>query len=193
MTDQPRLATIEPFDSHLHDVIVLPRTVHFDPRGFLIETLRSDDASVAGDRFAMSYTSVTVPGERRDIDRWHVHHHQEDRFVVPLGEMILALYDPRPLSPTRGRIEAIRMAGAPVHQPASPAGKRDLATAMVTIPREVYHCIGNLHREEPFLLQNYPTALYNAADEGRVPFVDSPISSLGGRPFSWDLVEVVRP
>jgi dTDP-4-dehydrorhamnose 3,5-epimerase-like enzyme len=157
-----------------------------------METLRSDDTSVAGHQFAMSYTSVTVPGERRDRDRWHVHHHQEDRFVVPFGEMILALYDPRPASPTRGRVEAIRMAGAPVRQPASPNGKRDLLTAMVTIPREVYHCIGNLHDVEPFLLQNYPTSLYNAADEGRVPFIEAPIPSLGDRPFSWDLVEVVR-
>jgi hypothetical protein len=62
----------------------------------------------------------------------------------------------------------------------------------VTIPREVFHCIGNLHPVEPFLLQNYPTSLYNAADEGRVPFRDTPIPSLGGRPFSWDLVEVAR-
>jgi dTDP-4-dehydrorhamnose 3,5-epimerase-like enzyme len=154
--------------------------------------MRSDDASVRGDQFAMSYTSVTIPGERRDRDRWHVHHHQEDRFVVPLGEMILALYDPRPLSPTRGQIEAIRMAGASSQSPSSPNGKRDLTTAMVTIPREVYHCIGNLHDTEPFLLQNYPTSLYNAQDEGRVLFVDTPIPALGGRPFSWDLVKVVR-
>ena len=171
---------------------VLARTIHQDPRGFLLETMRCDDVAVAGERFQMSYTSLTVPGQMRDRDRWHVHRLQEDRFVVPMGEMVLALYDARGSSPAAGRIEAIRMAGVPWGAPQSPSGARSILTHMVTIPIGVYHCIGNLHPSEPFVLQNYPTRLYDPSDEGRVPFVDQPIAALGDRPFSWDLVDVHR-
>jgi dTDP-4-dehydrorhamnose 3,5-epimerase len=159
----------------------------------LVETLRRDDGAVRGDAFEMSYTSVTVPGEMRDRDRWHFHRRQEDRFVVPLGEMVLVLYDPRPESPTRGRLEAIRMAGPSVERPHAPEGKRDSTTHLVTIPREVLHVIGNLHPREPFVLQNYPTRLFDATDEGRVAFQDVPVASLGGIPFAWERVEVRRP
>lgn len=186
-----KVSTIEPPEVRIGGVVVLPRVIHQDPRGLLVETLRSDDASIRGDQFAMTYTSVTMPGEMRDKDRWHVHQKQQDRFVVPLGEMVLALFDARQGSPTHGRLELIRMAGVPPEAPhASP--KRDVTTHLVTIPERVYHCIGNLHPKVPFVLQNFPTRLYDAADEGRVPFEKAPIASLGGKGFSWDLVEVRR-
>jgi dTDP-4-dehydrorhamnose 3,5-epimerase len=189
----PSVRTIEPPEIRISGVVVLPRTLHQDPRGFLVETLRRDDSTVAGDAFEMSYTSVTVPGEMRDRDRWHFHHRQEDRFVVPLGEMILALFDRRPESPTRGRLEVIRMAGPGVARSHAPGGKRDLLLHLVTVPREVLHAIGNLHPSDPFVLQNYPTRLYDATDEGRVPFADVPVDALGSAPFGWDRVEVRRP
>lgn len=189
----PSLPTLEPAECRIEGAVVLLRTVHLDRRGLLVETMRRDDATIRGEEFAMSYTSVTVPGQMRDRDRWHVHARQLDRFVVPLGEMILALFDARRASPSYGRVEAIRMAGASVRDPTSGGDPRNLATHLVTIPIGVYHGIANLHPSEPFVLQNYPTRLYDAADEGRVPFVDAPIPSLGGRPFSWELVEVRRP
>ena len=176
---------IEPGSIQLHDVRTLPRMIHFDARGFLVETLRRDDASVRGDEFAMSYTSVTVPGEFRDRDRWHVHKVQTDRFVVVLGEMILALYDARPNSPTRGRIDVIQMKGAPYALP-STGTKGEVETSLVPIPPGVYHCIGNLSAQ-PFVLVNFPTELYNPQDEGRVPFREVPVESLGG-PFDWTRV-----
>lgn len=164
----------------------LRRAIHQDPRGFLVETMRRDDASIEGGRFAMSYTSVTVPGEFRDRDRWHVHRVQTDRFVVPLGEMVLALYDARTGSPTHGRLEVVRMRGAPLDG-AGHDSKRVLETFLVPIPPGVFHCIGNLS-DRIFALVNFPTELYDANDEGRVSFADTPVSSLGG-PFGWELVE----
>jgi dTDP-4-dehydrorhamnose 3,5-epimerase-like enzyme len=184
------IATVEPPQARIHELVVLPRTIHRDPRGFLVETMRSDDATIGGAAFAMGYTSVTVPGQMRDRDRWHVHRHQVDRFVVPLGEMVLALLDARPASPTAGRLELLRMRGAPV---GSPTGSTPLTTHLVTIPVGVYHAIANLHPDEPFVLQNYPTRLYDPSDEGRVPFLDAPIAALGDRPFDWSLVDVRRP
>ncbi len=189
----PKLRTVSPTEIGIQDVVVLPRTAHHDPRGFLVETLRSDDTTVKGDTFAMSYLSLTVPGQMRDADRWHVHQHQVDRFVVLLGEMVLALYDARPRSPTEGRFTLARMAGAePTWNATRPRKKEDATTYLVTIPPQVYHCIGNLS-QEPFLLQNYPTRLYDPADEGRVPFAELPIPAAGGLPFGWERVEVVRP
>jgi dTDP-4-dehydrorhamnose 3,5-epimerase len=184
--EPPSLRPIPPESVRIDAVRPIPRTVHSDPRGFLLETLRKDDRSVQGDRFALTYISVTVPGEFRDRDRWHVHKIQTDRFVVAAGEMILALYDGRPGSPTRGRIEALRMEGAPFGQLASPA-KREIITYLVPIPPGVYHCIGNLS-EDPFVLLNSPTELYDPADEGRVPFTEVPIGELSG-PFTWDRVD----
>lgn len=172
---------------------MLPRAIHADPRGFLVETLRADDRTVAGATFAMSYTSVTIPGQMRDRDRWHVHRHQTDRFVVPMGEMILTLFDGRAESPTTGRLAALRMAGLPFDGLVGAQGGESRTTFLVTIPPGVYHCIGNLHPRDPFVLQNYPDRLYDAADEGRVPFAERPMESLGGRPFRWEAVEVVRP
>jgi dTDP-4-dehydrorhamnose 3,5-epimerase len=188
-----RLSTINPVDPksmRLHLVSPLTRRIHFDSRGFLVETLRRDDATVRGEDFAMSYTSVTVPGEFRDRDRWHVHKVQTDRFVVVLGEMILALYDARSHSPSHGRLEVIRMKGAPYAQP-SPGKNEDAETILVPIPPGVYHCIGNLS-DYPCVLINFPTELYDPQDEGRVPFREVSIGIMGG-PFEWARVRVVRP
>ncbi|HLY77552.1 MAG TPA: hypothetical protein VKT21_06670, partial [Thermoplasmata archaeon] len=125
-----------------------------------------------------------------DADRWHVHKVQTDRFVVPLGEMTLALLDGRDGSPTLDRLEVIRMRGAPLSA-VSFSPPRDLETHLVTIPPGVLHCIGNLSAE-PFLLQNYPTELYNPADEGRIPFVSRRIPELG-QGFEWSLVDRRTP
>lgn len=187
----PRIRTVSPADVRIQDVVVVPRVIHQDARGFLVEALRKDDGAVLGDQFAMSYTSVTVPGAKRDEDRWHVHRHQQDRIVVPSGEMVLALYDARGASTTRGSLVVVRMAGTPTSAP-STRGKKDMVTHMVTVPEGVYHCIGNLHPTDPCIHQNFPTRLFDPQDEGRVMFVKTPVESLGGRLFSWDLVEVVR-
>lgn len=184
----PSVVPIAPDKITLDGVRPLARTIHQDSRGFLMELLRKDDTAVAGHEFAMSYVSVTTPGEFRDKDRWHVHKIQTDRFVVPWGEMILALFDGRPTSPTQGELNVIRMAGAALQAPAAPA--RALPSALVPIPPGVYHCIGNLS-PHPFVLANFPTELYNAEDEGRVPFRDVTVARLGS-PFSWELVPSSR-
>ena len=182
----PLLSPIEPSAIRIQGAQALRRTFHQDPRGFLVETLRADDGAVDGSRFRMSYSSVTLPGQFRDTDRWHVHKVQTDRFVVVLGEMILALFDGRTESPTHEQLNVIRMVGASAKAPAH-VPPRDLPGYLVPIPPGVLHCIGNLS-SEPFLLQNFPTELYNPADEGRVPFASQPIPSLGG-PFGWDRVQ----
>lgn len=182
---QPSVRRITPSEIRISGVHCLPRALHQDRRGFLVETLRSDDQTVEGSKFVMSYSSVTIPDQYRDVDRWHVHRIQTDRFVVPLGEMTLALLDGREGSPTRDKLEVVLMQGA---SPSDPGfhPRRDVETYLVTIPPGVLHCIGNLS-DEPFLLQNYPTEFYNPADEGRIPFSDRVVPQLG-RGFEWRLV-----
>jgi len=186
----PGVTPIDPPAIRIEGAKPIPRTVHQDPRGFLLETLRADDDSVDGALFRMSYSSVTLPGQFRDVDRWHVHKFQTDRFVVILGEMTLVLFDQRPGSATHGQLDVVRMVGTLRDALSSPHA-RDLTTYLVPIPPGVLHCIGNLG-SEPFLLQNFPTELYSPADEGRVPFTSLPIPSLG-RPFAWDLVQRAGP
>lgn len=188
MPDQGRgrVTPIGPPQITIRGAQPIARTIYEDPRGFLIETLRADDGAVDGERFRMSYSSLTHPGQFRDADRWHVHQVQTDRFVVVLGEMMLALLDGREGSPSAGRLEVVRMVGA------SPSGqvaeKGSSTTFLVPIPPGVLHCVGNLS-DSPFLLQNYPTELYNPTDEGRVPFRGVRVAALDG-PFDWS--EVAR-
>lgn len=189
MTDPPSIPRIEPSELRIHDSVVLLRALHGDPRGFLVETMRTDDRSIGGDQFAMSYTSVTLPGQFRDRHQWHLHQHQTDRFVVPLGEMTLVLYDARPSSPTSGTLAAIRMRGAPYHLPPGAPFPSHGSTYLITIPPGVCHIIGNLHPSEPFVLVNYPTRLYDPNDEGRRAFGEVPIAARGGAPFDWDQVQ----
>ncbi len=184
-TSCPTVRPTGPESLCIDGIAVLPRVLHYDPRGFLLETLRQDDRTVQGDHFAMSYTSLTMPRQFRDRERWHVHRIQTDRFVVVLGEMILALFDARANSSTQGRLAVIQMSGAPFDRPSREANE-SARTFLVPIPPGVYHCIGNLSRR-PFLLTNFPTELYDARDEGRIAFGEVPIERLMG-PFSWDCV-----
>jgi dTDP-4-dehydrorhamnose 3,5-epimerase-like enzyme len=180
-----RITPTSPEAIRIPGVVVIPRVFHQDPRGMLIETLRADDLAVDGQRFRMTYTSLTAPGEFRDRDRWHLHARQTDRMVVVLGEMILALHDGRQGSPTVGRLEVVLMSAPDVGSATHPA-RNDRPSHLVTVPPGVHHCIGNLSKS-PFVLQNFPTEYFDPSDEGRIPFDSIPIPALGV-PFSWDLV-----
>ena len=182
----PAIVPVDPTEIAIQGIRPVPRVFHRDARGFLVETLRVDDPGNLGGHFRMSYTSLTNTGQYRDADRWHVHRVQSDLFVVVLGEMTLALLDRRPDSTSRDRLAVVRMIGAPVRATGGAEPPSEFTRYLVPIPPGVLHCIGNLS-SEPFVLENFPTELYNPEDEGRVPFADLSIPSIG-RPFSWNLV-----
>ena len=166
------------------DVVARPLRVNRDPRGILVETLKVDwpDCYDAVTRpFAQTYYSVTEPWVARDEDRWHVHERQADRFVVPSGDVVLALYDPRDASPTRGRLNLIRLGEA----------NGDSGQYLVLIPPRVLHGFMVVGPRAALLL-NYPTRLYDPADEGRVLFGEVGARLPDGRLFSWDLVREVE-
>jgi dTDP-4-dehydrorhamnose 3,5-epimerase len=164
----------------IQGVVVRALRVNRDQRGTLVETLRGDWTDCFSEEhapFAQTYYSVTKAWVARDEDRWHVHQHQMDRFVVPLGDIVLALHDPRPHSPTRGRLNLLRL------------GQRngDSGQILVAIPPQIHHAFMVIG-DEAALLINYPTRLFDPADEGRVPFVDASAVTADGHTFSWDYV-----
>lgn len=130
--------------------------IHKDQSGSLVETLRSDWKDIYNTPFAMQYLSITPSGLARDEDKWHVHKFQEDRFLCVSGRIITALYDPREKSKTKGQLNLFSM-----------GPEKEDEMFIVLIPKEVYHGFMVISKTEGYLL-NFPTQLYNPADEGRI-------------------------
>ena len=170
--------------SPIEGVLLKPLQVNRDPRGTLTELLRSDWNDVYDDAmsFAQTYVSVTQPGIARDEDRWHVHERQTDRFVVIAGTIVVAIADARPDSPTRGKLVLALMQAADD----APAGY------MLTVPPRTLHGLMAVG-DTPAMLQNFPTRLWDASDEGRVSFEEAGVSLPDGRLFSWDLLREAWP
>lgn len=164
----------------IHDVLMHPLRVNRDPRGTLVESLKASWTGIFDPKdrpFAQHYFSTTMPGVARDEDRWHVHQHQEDRFSVLIGDLVVAIYDPRPDSPTRGRLNLFRLGES----------NGDDGQFSLLVPRYCYHGFVVIS-PTPAILQNFPTREYDAADEGRVPFDEADVRLADGTPFAWDLL-----
>jgi dTDP-4-dehydrorhamnose 3,5-epimerase-like enzyme len=166
----------------IHDVVIRALRTHRDPRGTLTELLRADWPDVFGDRmpFAQVYTSTTAPGVARDVDKWHVHQHQTDRFYCVSGRIVVAIADPRDDSPTNGALMLVELSA----QDDAPA------PLMVTIPPRTLHGFV-VTSETPATLLNFPNRLYDANDEGRVPFTEANIRLGDGRPFQYGDVKAL--
>lgn len=181
MVKNKKIIPIDPKDSKIQGVIICERNIFYDERGFLIETFaqkKEKDTSV------YSYNSFTRPDFARDIDRFHFHNHQKDRFTVILGKMWILLYDNRKNSPSFGILEVIEAKGGSL----AVEKKTTIPVYTITIPEGVYHGIKNPGPDSAILV-NHPTAEYNPEDEGRILFKEVPVLSLGGTFFSWDLVQ----
>jgi dTDP-4-dehydrorhamnose 3,5-epimerase-like enzyme len=153
--------------------------VNRDPRGTLTELLRSDWTDIFGPEmpFAQSYISTTGSGVARDEDRWHVHHHQTDRFYCLSGRIVVAIADARPGSATNGRIMLVELT----------AGSDAPAPLLVTIPPGTLHGFV-VTSEQPASLINFPNRLYDPTDEGRIPFAEAGITFPDATPFSYEAV-----
>jgi dTDP-4-dehydrorhamnose 3,5-epimerase len=175
-----KIIPISPTEVSVAGVKILERKIFYDERGFLIETFsrgKEEDFSV------YSYISFTRPGFARDIDKFHFHRFQKDRFTVVFGKMWILLYDAREDSATFGKLEVVEMNGG---EPKI-TNKEEIPVYTLTIPEGVYHGIKNPGLALSALI-NHPTAEYNPADEGRILFSEVPIPSFKGECFSWDKV-----
>jgi dTDP-4-dehydrorhamnose 3,5-epimerase len=148
----------------IHDIEIRDLQVNADERGHLVEVFRKDWAEYDIDP-AMSYYSLTYPGI---IRAWHRHlEGQIDYFTCPRGRIKIGVYDDRDDSSTKGELVT------------QVIGERN--QKLIRIPGDCWHgfkAIGN----EPSLLINYPTKLYDyeEPDEVRLPYDTNKI------PFDWE-------
>lgn len=167
-------------ETWIHDVVVKPLKVNRDPRGILVETLKTTWEDVYNQEtapFTQMYYSTTEPGVARDIDRWHFHPGgQQDRFGVIRGDIVVGILDNREDSPTKGKLNLFQMGES----------NGDEGQYMLMIPKRVLHgfvVVGSAYAT----LFNYPTRLYDPHEEVRVLFSDALLSN--GEEFSWEKVK----
>lgn len=86
----------------IEGVIVTPLRQIFDERGKVMHMLRED--SPVFSRFGEIYFSCTYPGA---IKAWHLHKQMTLNYAVIYGEIKCVLFDDRPDSKTRGRVEEL--------------------------------------------------------------------------------------
>jgi dTDP-4-dehydrorhamnose 3,5-epimerase len=165
--------------SRVEGAVLHALATHRDSRGTLTELLRTDWPGVYGEEmpFAQAYTSTTVPGVARDVDMWHVHQHQTDRFYCVRGRIVVAIVDVRAGSPTKGNLMLVELA----------AGDDGPAPMTVTIPPQTLHGFV-VTSKTPATLLNFPNRLYDPADEGRVPVAEAGVTFPDGTAFDYDAV-----
>jgi len=112
-----------------------------DERGRLMEMFRADDEFF--EKFGQVYVTTTYPGV---VKAWHKHEKQADNMACVAGMVKLALYDARPGSPTRGKIDQLCMG---VHNP-----------ILIHIPAGIYHGWMCLSDGESIVV-NAPTEMYD--------------------------------
>jgi dTDP-4-dehydrorhamnose 3,5-epimerase len=83
-------------------VVVSPRRIILDERGFIMHMLKNTDPEF--EKFGEIYFSGVNPGA---IKAWHLHTQMTLNYAVPFGSIKFVLYDARPGSPTRGLVQEL--------------------------------------------------------------------------------------
>jgi len=163
----------------VHDVVLKKLIVNTDPRGTLVEMLKTTWTDVYDEKklpFTQVYYSLTIPGVARDQDRWHFHPGgQVDRYVVIFGNVVFAVYDIREQSPTKDRLNLFWVGDS-----LGPDGQYE-----ILVPPRTLHgflVVG----DKPATLLNFPSKLYDPEEEWRLPFAQYPLPD--GSIFSWETV-----
>jgi dTDP-4-dehydrorhamnose 3,5-epimerase len=140
----------------IEGVILKELVTHTDERGFFREIIRvTDDLFAEG--FGQWSHSLMYTGSAK---AWHIHRKQVDWWYVAAGVLKVVLHDMRPGSKTRGQTMELLMGD---HQ----------KPAVLRIPPGVAHgckCLGG-----PAHLIYLTSAVYDPADEGRIPHDDPQI------------------
>lgn len=161
--------------------ILYKLTIHRDIRGMLVETLKEDWIEVfqrPNLQFGQSYFSVTNPGFARDEDKWHVHPtKQTDRFVIVAGSAVVALYDWRKNSKTKGVLNLFVMGEV----------NEDNNQYLLLIPKNVLHGFCTVGKK-PCCLVSFPDHMYDPKEEGRIPFSEVNALLPNGTMFAWNLI-----
>lgn len=125
---------------------------HHDSRGSVTE-LYDPRWNWHREPLVFAYLFTIRPGM---IKGWGLHQLHEDRYFVVRGEMELVMYDPRPESPTFGKISTVTLSAA--------------RPRLVNVPRNVWHADRTLGTEDVWVV-NFPTIAYDHAnpDKYRLP------------------------
>lgn len=160
----------------IKDILLYPLKINRDESGILVETLRKDWKEIyEGREFAMQYYSITKSGVARDEDVWHYHPTiQDDRFLVAKGDIVVAVSDNREESETKGVLNLFYM-------------QSQTDPYILLIPKKTLHGFMVVSKEDAMLL-NFPTAIYNPKEEGRIPHKHAKVEFDDGLPFSWNAV-----
>jgi dTDP-4-dehydrorhamnose 3,5-epimerase len=181
---QPLLQILTAKDVHkpgiIHDMVVRPLRVNRDARGTLTEGMKTTWDDVYHEQrlpFAQMYFSSTEPGVARDEGLWHYHPGgQQDRFGVIRGDIVVAVFDDRDGSKSRGSLNLFHMGES----------LGDEGQYLLLIPERTYHgyVVVGKHKATMF---NFPTRLYDPNEEKRIPMQDSPLAD--GSIFSYETVK----
>ncbi|HEX7393168.1 MAG TPA: dTDP-4-dehydrorhamnose 3,5-epimerase family protein [Thermoplasmata archaeon] len=146
----------------IEGVVVKPLRRIVDDRGWLMEIFRSDWPEFQ--KFGQTYLTTCKPGV---VKGWHFHKLQSDHFVPVKGNALVALYDAREDSKTKGVLQEVE-----VYSGQEPK--------FIKIPPVVYHGFTPLDDNEIWVV-NTPTELYNykQPDEYRLDWNDGSIG------YSW--------
>lgn len=161
----------------IKDVLLYPLKINKDESGILVETLRTDWPGIYGENreFSMQYYSITKSGIARDDNVWHYHPTvQEDRFLVVKGDIVVAVADNRKDSETYGVLNLFHM-------------QSQSSPYILLIPKKTLHGFLVVSKEDGILL-NFPTALYNPEEEGRIPYDKAQVKFTDGTFFNWETV-----
>jgi len=121
--------------------------------GHLTEIFRQEWEE-AGRGVDQVFQSTLQPG---GLSAWHAHALTTDRLFVSHGRMLIALYDPRPGSPTHGTVNVFRFGS--------------VRPALLVVPPRVYHGVQNLDATPSFLLNVVDRAYdYVDPDHYRLPW-----------------------
>lgn len=151
----------------IHDVTISPLRILTDNRGAVLHMLRADDP--AFDRFGEIYFSMVLPGAFKG---WHRHRLMTLNYAVPVGRILLVVYDDRPSSPTCGNLWQ------------SVLGPDNYCR--VSIPPMLWNGFLGLG-EAPSYVANCATHPHDPAEIERIDPRDPSI------PFSWDSVPTASP
>ncbi len=136
-----------------------------DERGAIFHMLREDDP--AFERFGEVYFSFVHPGW---VKGWHRHSAMTLNYAVPVGRILLVLYDDRASSPTRGALQEIELGADRYARVRVPAGVwngflgRGASDAMVANCATLPHDPDELERLPP----DDPAIPYRWPVEGKV-------------------------
>jgi dTDP-4-dehydrorhamnose 3,5-epimerase len=141
-------------------VAVVPLRQIPDPRGEVLHMLRADAAEFTG--FGECYFSEVVPGA---VKAWKRHRLQTQQLAVPVGRIMLAIFDDRDGSPTRGHVATLEV------------GRPD-SYVRVRIPPGLWYGFRSIG-DSPALIANCPDQPHDPTESEAVGIQEA------GFPFDW--------